>query len=103
MFRLYIVLWNNCITVVTEKLQDPCKTRFKIYSLFWLSYNDPNVISPLDFPIFSIDLYLWRIFIYILFWWGWQGGETGNYESKDRGLTIYPIGDPEFSLTFFDE
>ena len=90
MFRLYIVLWNNCITVVTEKLQDPCKTRFKIYSLFWLSYNDPNVISPLDFPIFSIDLYLWCIFIYILFWWGWQGGgKRGTMNQKTVALTTF--------------
>ena len=28
--------------------------KFKIYCSFWLSNNDPNVISPLYFPIFPL-------------------------------------------------
>ena len=32
------------------------------------------------------DLYFTCIYIYNHIWWGCQGGTTGNYESKDRGL-----------------
>ena len=33
------------------------------------------------------DLYFTCIYIYNHIWWGWQGGATGIYESKEPGLT----------------
>ena len=32
------------------------------------------------------DLYFTCIYIYNPIWWGWQGGDTGKYDSKDPGL-----------------
>ena len=49
---------------------------------------------PSRFSNFSFDLYLWCIFIYILFWWGWQGGYGELLNRK-----TLPKPNPSFSLT----
>ena len=67
--------------VVTEKLQDPCKTRFKIYCSFWLSNNDPNVISHLYFPIFPL-IYIYSAFLFISSFGGDGRGGDGEIQNK---------------------
>ena len=49
----------------------------------------------------SFDLYLVCIYIYNHIWWGWQGGATGNYESKDRGLI--PNGNIQYYTTIIQK
>ena len=51
------------------------KTRFKIYCSFWLSNNDPNVISPIDFPIFPL-IYICVTFLFISYFGGDGRGEN---------------------------
>ena len=75
-------LWSqkNCRTLARQDLR----------LLFILVVQQgPKYDFPSRFSNFSFDLYLWCIFIYILFWWGWQGGIRGTTNSSAPACFIF--------------